>query len=361
MNETRDEELKSLVEAVEDPHTGRPLGSAVRGLVMHDGRVAVDIRLDYPAAGWRDALAELARKRLLAVDGIEAVTVDIDWQIRQHAVQGGLDPLDGVRNIIAVASGKGGVGKSTVSANLALALQAEGASVGVLDADIYGPSMPRMLGLSGRPDTTDDRRILPMRALGLQVMSIGVLVETDQAMIWRGPMATQALQQMVAETKWQDLDYLVIDLPPGTGDIQLTLAQRIPVAGAVCVTTPQEVAVDDVRRAVAMFNKVRVPVLGVIENMSTHICSNCGHEEAVFGSGGGERIAREAGLVVLGHVPLEARVGRSSDEGRPIVAADPDHPASQRFRDIARRTVGRLSTQTRETKVRMPKINIVEG
>ena len=360
MKETDSSHLKELLRSIEDPHTARPLNDAVRGLAVHGDRVAVDICLDYPAAGWRDRLVELIGGRLRGIDGIDAVTVDVDWQISRHAVQGGLEPLAGVRNIIAVASGKGGVGKSTVSANLALALQAEGASVGVLDADVYGPSMPRMLGLSGRPETTDDRRILPMNAHGLQAMSIGVLVETDQAMIWRGPMATQALQQMVAETKWQDLDYLIIDLPPGTGDIQLTLAQRIPVSGAVCVTTPQEVSVDDVRRAVAMFNKVKVPVLGVIENMSSHICSNCGHEDAVFGSGGGERIAAEAGVPMLGQVPLESGVGRSTDEGHPIVAADPDHTVAQRFREIARAVAGRLSTQTRETKVKMPKIKIVD-
>ena len=352
--------LKELLRSIEDPHTGRPLNDAVRGLAVHDDRVAVDIRLDYPAAGWRDRLVELVSGRLRAVDDVGAVTVNIDWQIPQHAVQGGLDPLDGVRNIIAVASGKGGVGKSTVSVNIALALMAEGASVGVLDADIYGPSIPRMLGLSGKPETTDDRRILPMRAHGLQAMSIGVLVEADQAMIWRGPMATQALQQIVSETKWEGLDYLIVDLPPGTGDIQLTLAQRIPVAGALCVTTPQDVAVDDVRRAAAMFNKVRVPVLGVVENMSTHVCTNCGHEEAVFGTGGGERIAAETGVPLLGQLPLHSDIGRSTDEGRPIVVADPEHPAAMRFREIARAVAGRLSTQSRETKVRMPKINIVD-
>ncbi|WP_376690556.1 iron-sulfur cluster carrier protein ApbC [Wenzhouxiangella sp. EGI_FJ10409] len=360
MSGMNNDEVRSLVAAIEDPNTGRPLGDAVRGVAVRDRRAAVDIRLAYPAAGWREELARIVSERLRADEQIDEVTVDIDWQIPQHAVQGGLDPIEGVRNIIAVASGKGGVGKSTVSANLALALAAEGARVGVLDADIYGPSQPRMLGLSGGPKTTENRRILPMQAHGLQVMSIGVLVDTDQAMIWRGPMATQALQQMVSETLWEGLDYLVIDLPPGTGDIQLTLAQRIPVAGAVTVTTPQDVAVDDVRRAVAMFNKVKVPVLGIIENMSTHICSNCGHEDSVFGRGGGERIARETGVPNLGQLPLESVVGRTTDEGTPIVVAEPDHPAALRFREIARRVAGRLSTQSREAKVRMPKIRITD-
>jgi ATP-binding protein involved in chromosome partitioning len=354
------EEYKALVAAIEDPHTGRPLGDSVRGVAVSDRRAAVDIRLAYPAAGWRDELAGIVSERLRAGGEVDAVTVDVDWQIPQHAVQGGLDPIEGVKNIIAVASGKGGVGKSTVSANLALALVAEGASVGVLDADIYGPSQPRMLGLKGGPETTDNRRILPMRAHGLQVMSIGLLVESDQAMIWRGPMATQALQQMVSETLWDGLDYLIVDLPPGTGDIQLTLAQRIPVSAAVSVTTPQEVAIDDVRRAVAMFNKVKVPVLGVIENMSTHVCSSCGHEEAIFGTGGGARIAREAGLALLGQLPLEAAVGRSTDDGTPVVVAEPESAAAQRFREIARRVAGRLSTQSREAKVRMPKIRITD-
>jgi ATP-binding protein involved in chromosome partitioning len=360
VNASNQEQLKALVAGVQNPHSGQPLGDCVRGLAIENGRVAVDLHLDYPAAGGHDELSGLIRSQLLAESGVEAVTVDIDWSIPQHAVQDGLSPLQGVRNIIAVASGKGGVGKSTVAANLALALQAEGAMVGVLDADIYGPSQPRMLGMEGSPETTENRRIVPMSVHGLQAMSIGVLVKTDQAMIWRGPMATQALQQMVSETLWSDLDYLIVDLPPGTGDIQLTLAQRIPVAGALAVTTPQEIAVDDVRRAVAMFGKVRIPMLGVIENMSTHICSNCGHEEAVFGHGGGERIAAETGQSLLGQIPLDGGLGRSTDEGHPIVAADSEHPVSLRFRDIARRVAARLATMARNTSIRMPKIKIVD-
>jgi ATP-binding protein involved in chromosome partitioning len=354
------EQLKAELREVEDPNTGAPLGDAVSGVAVSGRRVAVDIRLGYPAAGWHAELESMLRARLEGFDGVDSVTVEIDQFIPAHAVQGGLQPQEGVKNIIAVASGKGGVGKSTVAANLALALNAEGASVGVVDADIYGPSQPRMLGLSGQPETTSEKRILPMRAHGIQAMSIGVLVDTDQAMIWRGPMATQALNQMLSETLWQDLDYLIIDLPPGTGDVQLTLAQRIPVAGAVIVTTPQDVALDDVRRAVSMFRKVKVPVLGIVENMSTHVCSNCGFEEAVFGQGGGQRMATETGLPLLGQLPLETALGRSTDEGAPIIAGDPENAAAKRFREIARRTAGRLARQAVNTEIRMPKIKITD-
>lgn len=360
MSQPDSDSLKAELRQIEDPNTGAPLGNAVRGVALSGANVAVDIRLGYPAHGWYKDLEQIVDARLRCFEGVANVTVEIGQMITSHAVQGGLKPVAGVKNIIAVASGKGGVGKSTVAANLALALHAEGAEVGVLDADIYGPSQPRMLGLSGRPETTEDNRILPMRAHGIQAMSIGVLVDGDQAMIWRGPMATQALSQMLAETLWQDLDYLIIDLPPGTGDVQLTLAQRIPVAGAIIVTTPQDVALDDVRRAVAMFRKVKVPVLGIVENMSTHVCSNCGFEEAVFGHGGGQRMAAETGLPLLGELPLEASLGRSTDTGAPVVAADPDNPAALRFREIARRTAGRLARQAVNTEIRMPKITITD-
>ncbi|MDT8449493.1 MAG: iron-sulfur cluster carrier protein ApbC [Wenzhouxiangellaceae bacterium] len=353
-------QLKSALREIDDPNTGAPLGDAVHAVALSGRNAAVEIRLGYPAAGWRDELEKLVRRRLEAFDEIDSVTVDLSHRIVEHAVQGGLKPLEGVRNIIAVASGKGGVGKSTVAANLALALAAEGARAGVLDADIYGPSQPRMLGLKGSPQTTPDKRIVPFETHGIQAMSIGALVEIDQAMIWRGPMASQALNQMLNETRWNDLDYLVIDLPPGTGDIQLTLAQRIPVSGSIVVTTPQEVALDDVRRAVAMFRKVKVPVLGVVENMSTHVCSNCGHEEAIFGAGGGERIAAETGLALLGRLPLEPALGRSTDAGTPIVAAEPDSPSALRLREVARRVAGRLAREAVNTEIRMPKIRITE-
>ena len=354
------DQVKQSLRELDDPNSSAPLGDAVRGVAVSDDKAAVDIELGYPAEGWKASLEGLVRQHVLGYESIEQVTVDITSRIQAHAVQNGLAPVEGVRNIIAVASGKGGVGKSTLAANLALALQAEGATVGILDADIYGPSQPRMLGMKGRPGTTDNQRILPMQQHGIQCMSIGVLVDTDQAMIWRGPMATQALQQMLTDTLWQDLDYLFIDLPPGTGDVQLTLAQRIPVAGSIIVTTPQDVALDDVRRAVSMFRKVNVPVLGIVENMSTHVCSNCGHEEAIFGQGGGQRIASEMGLSLLGQVPLNADIGTSTDQGVPTVAADPEHPVSIRFREIARAASARLARQQLNTKIRMPKISITD-
>jgi len=360
LSDETQQQLKALASAVTDPNLGAPLGDAVRALAVRDGKVAIELVLGYAAKQGMAAIEQELTEALCAVDGIHAVSVDIRSEIVQHAVQGGLAPLEGVRNIIAVASGKGGVGKSTVAVNLALALQNEGARVGLLDADIYGPSVPRMLGLSGSPKTQGQSQILPMEALGLQVMSIGVLVETNQAMIWRGPMATQALQQMLNQTQWSGLDYLVLDLPPGTGDIQLTLSQRVPVAGVVTVTTPQAVALDDVRRAVAMFNKVKIPILGVVENMSTYICRHCGEEEAIFGQGGGEQIAEETGINLLGQVPLNAQLGRTTDEGRSLIQEAPDHPVSVRFGEIARRVGAQLAQQSRNRQVRMPKIKIVE-
>jgi ATP-binding protein involved in chromosome partitioning len=266
--------------------------------------------------------------------------------------------LPEVRNIIAVASGKGGVGKSTTAVNLALALQAEGATVGVLDADIYGPSIPKMLGLTGRPDSPDGKSIEPKWNHGLQAMSIGLLVGEDTPMIWRGPMVTQALQQLLNDTRWQGLDYLVIDLPPGTGDIQLTLSQRVPVSGAVIVTTPQDIATLDARKALQMFAKVEVPVLGIVENMAVHLCSNCGHAEHVFGAGGGERMAAQYDVPLLGSLPLDIRIREQADSGLPTVAADPGSPLSLAYRDIARRTAARLSLQARNKAIAFPNIVI---
>ena len=259
-----------------------------------------------------------------------------------HAVQGDLKPLANVRNIIAVGSGKGGVGKSTTAVNLALAMAAEGLQVGVLDADVYGPSVPTMLGLSGRPDSPDGKSITPMRAHGIEAMSIGLLVAQDTPMIWRGPMATQALTQLLGDTRWGELDVLVVDLPPGTGDIQLTMAQKIPVAGAVIVTTPQDVATLDARKALKMFEKVDIPVLGLVENMAVHVCSNCGHAEHIFGEGGAARMSAQYGVPVLGSLPLEVAIRAQGDAGTPIVAAQPDSPAAQAYRDVARAMLRQL-------------------
>ena len=252
-------------------------------------------------------------------------------------------PLPGVRHVVAVASGKGGVGKSTVAVNLALAFKAEGAKAGILDADIYGPSQPLMLGSKDRPTSPDGKRMNPIQAHGLQAMSIGFLIDDDQPMIWRGPMVTQALQQMLAETVWDDLDYLVIDLPPGTGDVQLSLSQRIPMSGAVIVTTPQDIALLDARKALQMFKRVEVPVLGIVENMSTHVCGKCGHEEAIFGTGGGARMAREYGVELLGQLPLDITIREQADGGNPTVAADPESPLARRYRDIARKAMARIA------------------
>jgi ATP-binding protein involved in chromosome partitioning len=260
-------------------------------------------------------------------------------------VQGNLKPLPTIRNVLAVASGKGGVGKSTTAANLALALAAQGARVGLLDADIYGPSQPLMMGLAGeRPNTPDGKQIEPLRAYGVEVMSIGFLIDAAQPMVWRGPMVTQALVQLLGETRWGELDYLVVDMPPGTGDTQLTLAQRVPVSGAIIVTTPQDIALADARKGLAMFRKVAVPVLGIIENMATHVCSNCGHEEHIFGAGGGERMAAEYGVPLLGSLPLDIRIREQTDGGRPTVVAEPDGRLAQTYHEIARRTAARLAS-----------------
>jgi len=331
--------------------------AAVRG-IRPGPRPQLDIELEFPAAGLALAL-ETAMREGLAAQGCSDAEIRIGWKIGAHAVQKNLQPLPGIRNIIAVASGKGGVGKSTVAVNLALALQAEGARVGILDADIYGPSQPRMLGSSERPTSPDGKNMNPIRAHGLQAMSIGFLIQDeDQPMIWRGPMVVQALAQLLNETRWDDLDYLVIDLPPGTGDIQLSLSQRIPVSGAVIVTTPQDIALLDARKGLQMFRRVEVPVLGIVENMSTFCCPNCGHREPIFGEGGGVRMAEEYGVALLGQLPLDLRIRQQADSGNPTVAADPESPLSQLYRDIARRAAARLAYG--ESGTAFPQIEISE-
>ena len=310
------------------------------------GGVAVTVTTGFPAQGLVAGLEAVVRERL-ATEGQSLASFSLVSRVAAHAVQGSLSPLARVRNVIAVGSGQGGVGKSTTAVNLALALAAEGARVGVLDADVYGPSIPAMLGLSGRPDSPDNKSIEPMRAFGVEAMSIGLLVDQDTPMIWRGPMATSALTQLFTDTLWGDLDYLLIDLPPGTGDIQLTLAQKIPVAGAVIVTTPQDIATLDAKKALKMFEKVEVPVLGIIENMAVHTCSNCGHVEHLFGQGGGERMAAQYGVPLLGSLPLDITIREQADAGQPVVVAAPDSAAAQAYRQTARVMAATLALRPR--------------
>jgi len=354
-----EDHVRELLAGIHDPNAGADLVSLgwVRGVGIDGARVSVDLRAGYPLKGVTQDLVADITARLEADALIDRAVVNLDWKVAAHAVQGELKPLDQIRNIIAVASGKGGVGKSATAVNLALALQADGARVGVLDADIYGPSMPRMLGVRGQPQTVGNR-IVPQQAHGLQVMSIGFMVEEDTPMIWRGPMVTSALQQLLTETNWENLDYLVVDLPPGTGDIQLTLAQRVPVSGCLIVTTPQDIATLDARKAVQMFRKVEMSVLGIVENMSTHICSNCGHEEPIFGSGGGARMAEQYGVPLLGQLPLDLRIREDLDHGRPTVVSAPDSELTGRYRALARKLAARLSTTPRSLSVSLPQINI---
>jgi ATP-binding protein involved in chromosome partitioning len=314
--------------------------------------------LGFPASGYHAELSAKLKELVESIGGINTANVDVSTKVSAHSAQKGVKHIEGIKNIIAVASGKGGVGKSTTAVNMALALSAEGANVGILDADIYGPSQPRMLGVSGKPESLDGKSLEPMKSYHLQAMSIGFLIDEETPMIWRGPMVTQALQQLLNDTNWKDLDYLIVDLPPGTGDIQLTLAQQVPVSGAVIVTTPQDIALLDARKGLKMFEKVEVPVLGVIENMSIHICSECGHEEHIFGQGGGERMAEENNADFLGALPLDKRIREETDSGKPTVVADPDSRISQIYREISRRTAARLSLKTKDYAAKFPQIVI---
>jgi len=352
--------IRARLSSIADPHAGIDLGQlgAVKGVGVDGERVTLDLQLPYPATGWHAALEAEIRLQLAEFVASENLKIGIRQKVYAHEVQKGLSPLRGVRNIIAVASGKGGVGKSTTAVNLALALQAEGARVGVLDADIYGPSVPRMLGLYGKPDSPDGKTITPKVGHGLQAMSIGLLIDEDTPMIWRGPMVTQALQQLLNDTAWDDLDYLIIDLPPGTGDIQLTLCQRVPVSGAVIVTTPQDIALLDAKKALRMFEKVEVPVLGIVENMAIHVCSKCGHAEHIFGTGGGERMAQQYGVPLIGSLPLDIRIREQADGGAPTVAAMPDSGLAQAYRQIARCAAARLSQRARNKAFGLPSIVI---
>lgn len=359
MSTLTENHVKSLLAGCVDEYSGTDVVTLgwIRAIGIDGNNVAVDLRAGYPVDGCRDTLIAAVRGCLEADAQIGRATVTLDWRVFPHQVQGELKPMAQVRNIIAVGSGKGGVGKSATAVNLAMALKADGARVGVLDADIYGPSVPRMLNISGQPETTG-KRIVPKSAYGMQVMSIGFLVEDDTPMIWRGPMVTSALQQLLNETEWQNLDYLIVDLPPGTGDIQLTLAQKVPVSGCVIVTTPQDIALLDARKAVQMFRRVDTHVLGVVENMSTHVCSNCGHEEPIFGSGGGERMAAEYGIPLLGQLPLSMRIRSDLDRGEPTVHAGPDSDIAHSYRQFARRTAALLAQRPRSLELNLPKIQV---
>ena len=347
-------ELKTLV----NPDTGVDYvtGKSVKTVEVGGNDVTVNIVLGYPAKTVFEATRQRVTDRLRALPGAGNVTVNVESKVVPHAVQRGVKLVPNVKNIVAVASGKGGVGKSTVAVNLALALAAEGASVGMLDADIYGPSQPTMLGISGRPETRDGKSIEPMEGHGIQAMSIGFMIDVETPMVWRGPMVTQALEQLLNETRWRDIDYLVVDLPPGTGDIQLTLAQRVPVTGAVIVTTPQDIALMDARKGLKMFEKVNIPILGLVENMSIHVCPNCGHESHIFGEGGAARMAADYKVEVLGQVPLDIRIREQADSGRPSVVAEPQSRVAEIYRAIARRVAIKIAEKQQDHSAAFPKI-----
>ncbi|NWK76847.1 iron-sulfur cluster carrier protein ApbC [Aquitalea sp. LB_tupeE] len=356
-----DAQVLEAVAGLIDSNTGKTYAAAkaVKNIKISADQLSLDVVLAYPAASQFERVAEAFRNALQAVAAGRALNVSVRSQITSHAAQRGVPLLPGVKNVIAVASGKGGVGKSTTAVNLALALQAEGARVGILDADIYGPSQPLMLGLQGqRPETPDGKSLQPIINYGIQTMSIGYLVDADQAMVWRGPMVSQALQQLLNDTRWDNLDYLVIDMPPGTGDIQLTLSQKVPVTGALIVTTPQDIALLDARKGVTMFQKVGVPILGMVENMAIHICSNCGHAEHIFGEGGAARMATDFGVEVLGSLPLDMGIRLAVDQGKPTVAADPDGNVAALYKDIARKLAVKVGEKAQDFSGKFPKIVI---
>ena len=352
------EQVQAALQGIVDANTGKDLMAtkSARNIKVDGGAVTLDVELGYPARTQLEPMRKEVEAVLGRLPGVSTVSASVTSRVVPHAVQAGVKLIPGVKNIIAVASGKGGVGKSTTAVNLALALAAEGATVGILDADIYGPSQPLMLGITGRPESKDGKSFEPMEGHGLQANSIGFLIAPDQPMVWRGPMVTSALEQLLRETRWRDLDYLVIDMPPGTGDIQLTLAQKVPVTGAVIVTTPQDVALLDATKGMKMFEKVGIRILGIVENMSIHVCSKCGHEEHIFGSGGAERMSKDYGAEVLGHLPLDIRIREQTDAGKPPVVADPDGRVAEIYRAIARRVAVRIADMQKDGTSKFPNI-----
>jgi ATP-binding protein involved in chromosome partitioning len=350
------ESLKTVV----DPNTGRDLvgGRQLRNMQIDGGDVSFDVELGYPAKSQMPALRSALIAAARRVPGVGNVSVQMSWRVVAHAAQRGVQLLPKVKNIVAIASGKGGVGKSTTAVNLALALAAEGASVGLLDADIYGPSQPMMMGIEGRPESADGTSMEPLENFGVQVMSIGFLVDADNPMIWRGPMATQALEQLLRQTNWRELDYLLVDMPPGTGDIQLTLSQRVPLTGAVIVTTPQDIALLDAKKGLKMFEKVGVPILGLVENMAVHVCPNCGHVEHIFGADGGKRMAAEYGVDHLGSLPLNRSIREQADSGRPTVVADPDGEIATIYKSVARQVAVKVAAKAKDFSSKVPSIAI---
>jgi ATP-binding protein involved in chromosome partitioning len=355
-----EQRVMDALKGVVDPNTGRDFVSAkgIKNLTLTGGDVAFDVELGYPARSQIDGFRQALTAAAQGVAGVGKVSVNITMKVVPHAVQRGVQLLPKVKNIVAVASGKGGVGKSTTAVNLALALAAEGASVGLLDADIYGPSVPMMMGLEGRPESADGKTMEPLENYGVQVMSIGFLVAQDEAMIWRGPMATQALEQLLRQTNWRELDYLIVDMPPGTGDIQLSLSQRVPMTGAVVVTTPQDIALLDAKKGIRMFEKVGVPILGIVENMAAHVCSRCGHVEHVFGADGGKKMAADYGMDYLGALPLDMQIRLQADSGKPTVVSDPGGEVAGIYKAVARQVAVSIAAKNKDFSSRFPSIRI---